>query len=33
MPWPGMRYIRITARSMAMLDYTQSFGHTTHFTR
>ena len=31
-PWPGMLYIRIVPHSVAVLDYTHSFGHTTHFT-
>ena len=31
-PWPGMLYIRIVPHSVAVLDYTQGFGHTTHFT-
>lgn len=30
-PWPGMLYIRIVPHSVSVLDYTKSFGHTTHF--
>ena len=31
-PWPGMLYVRIVPRNVALLDYTQSFGHTVHVT-
>lgn len=31
-PWPGMLYIRIVPHTMSVLDYTESFGHTMHFT-
>ncbi len=31
-PWPGMLYIRIVPHKLTVLDYTESFGHTTHFT-
>lgn len=31
-PWPGMVFVRIMPTSLALLDYTQRFGHTTRFT-
>ena len=30
-PWPGMLFIRIVPTSLALLDYTKRFGHTTRF--
>jgi nitroimidazol reductase NimA-like FMN-containing flavoprotein (pyridoxamine 5'-phosphate oxidase superfamily) len=30
-PWPGMLFIRIVPHAIALLDYTQGFGHTQHF--
>ena len=31
-PWPGMLYIRIVPHTVALIDYTAGFGHTTHVT-
>lgn len=31
LPWPGMLFLRITPRALALLDYTKGYGHTTYF--
>lgn len=31
LPWPGMLFLRITPRALALLDYTKGYGHTSYF--
>jgi nitroimidazol reductase NimA-like FMN-containing flavoprotein (pyridoxamine 5'-phosphate oxidase superfamily) len=32
LPWPGMLFIALQPARIALLDYTQGFGHTEYFT-
>lgn len=31
LPWPGMLFMRISVRDLALLDYTRGYGHTSRF--
>lgn len=31
LPWPGMLFLRITPSTLALLDYSKGYGHTSYF--